>query len=117
MTLYRLSADGGAAMVAILPAPLERVDDVQLNADTIAFLADGVSSSTCARCCPAEPNFAVAGCAAGNYPASGRLHGDALTPASRLHLPRAHRDCPGPASRAAAGGPRLRRGCHVFRAV
>ncbi len=41
VTLYRLSADGSPAMVAILPAPLERVEDLQLNADTIAFLADG----------------------------------------------------------------------------
>ena len=41
VTLYRLSADGGPAMAAILPAPLERVEDLQLNADTIAYLADG----------------------------------------------------------------------------
>ena len=41
VTLYQLSADGGPLMVAILPAPLERVEDLQLNANTIAYLADG----------------------------------------------------------------------------
>ena len=44
VTLYCLSADSRPAMVAILPAPLERVEDLQLNDSTIAFLADGNDS-------------------------------------------------------------------------
>ena len=40
MTLYRLSKDG-ATMCAMLPAPLGRLADVQVNGDSVAFLADG----------------------------------------------------------------------------
>ena len=46
VTLYRLSKDG-AMMCTMLPAPPGRLADVQLNADSIAFLADGAQPIPC----------------------------------------------------------------------